>query len=41
MMIGIPGAYTSIPTASGRAEKKDPTYYAVTKGLYVGIFDDW
>lgn len=38
-MLGIPGAYQRPPTATGFAV--DTGYYAITKGLYVGIFDDW
>ena len=38
-MLGILGVYQCPPTALGLADQG--IYYVVTKGLYVGIFNDW
>ena len=38
-MPGIPGTYLCPPTPSGQASSGP--YFVVTKGLYVGIFNNW
>ena len=37
-ILGIPGTYHHPPTDSGL--ENDCGYYVISKGLYVGIFDD-